>query len=154
MPHQASSATKKWLSSTPLEYIILHKPNTVCIRVCIVLSNHYDDVIKWKHFPCYWPLWAMWRRKARSTLARAIACCLISLSHYFIQCQPSINEVNWQSSEGNFTKDTSSISYKNQIENYLPDISLESLRDQWVDGGFDYASLPRMCIRNTMKVLT
>ena len=27
----------------------------VCACVCVTIHSFHDDVIKWKHFPCYWP---------------------------------------------------------------------------------------------------
>ena len=37
---------------TPI-YISISKPLTN-LRLCLILTDH-DDVIKWKHFPRYWP---------------------------------------------------------------------------------------------------
>ena len=46
-------------------------------------------------------------------------CCLIAPSHYLNQCCLIISEVQWQSSEANFTRNTSAISHQNQLQNYL-----------------------------------
>ena len=30
-------------------------PYEISIQLCHTIMYHHDDVIKWKHFPCYWP---------------------------------------------------------------------------------------------------
>ena len=42
-----------------------------------------------------WPSIAMWRYGSRSTLAQAMAFCLMTPSHYMNQCWLHISEVSW-----------------------------------------------------------
>ena len=75
---------------------------------------------------------AMWRQGSRSTLVQVMACCLTAPSHYLSQCWLIISEAQWQSPDGNFTRDASAINYYNQLENYLTKISFKSPRGQRV----------------------
>ena len=54
---------------------------------------------------------AMWRQRTRSTLAQVMACCLNAPSHYLNQCWLIIPKVQWLSSEGNLTRNTSAINH-------------------------------------------
>ena len=56
-----------------------------------------------------WPSDAIWRHRSESTLIQVMACCLMAPSHYLNQCWLVISEVQWQSPEGNFTRDTPAI---------------------------------------------
>ena len=78
---------------------------------------------------------AIWRHRSGSTLAQVMACCLTAPSHYLNQCWLFIREVQWQSPEGNFTRNASAINYYNQLENHLPKLSFKSPRGQWVNIG-------------------
>ena len=80
-----------------------------------------------------WPSDAIWWHRSGSTLAQVMACCLTAPSHYLNQCWLIISKVQWQSPEGNLTRDASAINYYNQLENYLPKISFKSPRGQWVN---------------------
>ena len=60
-----------------------------------------------------WPSDAIWRQGSGSTLAQVMACCLMVPSHYLNQCWLIISKVQWHSSEGSLTKDTSAISIQN-----------------------------------------
>ena len=53
----------------------------------------------------------IWRHSFGSTLVEVMACCLTAPSHYLNQFSLIINKVQWYSSNGNFTKDTSAIHY-------------------------------------------
>ena len=64
-------------------------------------------------FNSLWPSDAKWRQKSGSTLAQVMSCCLTAPSHYLNQCWLIISKVQWHSSEGNFTRDTSAISHWN-----------------------------------------
>ena len=57
-----------------------------------------------------WPSDAIWRKGSRSTLVQVMACCLTAPSHYLNQCWLIISKIQLQSSDGNFTRDTSVIS--------------------------------------------
>ena len=50
---------------------------------------------------------AIWPQRSGSTLAQAMACCLRAPNHYLNQCWLIISKVEWHSSEGKFTRDTS-----------------------------------------------
>ena len=52
---------------------------------------------------------------------------------YLNQCWLITSDVQWQSSEGNFTRDTPTINQWSYLENYLSKISLKSPRHQWVN---------------------
>ena len=56
---------------------------------------------------------AIWRHKTGSTLAQVMACCLMAPSHYLSQCWLIISKIEWHSSKGKFTRDTSAISHWN-----------------------------------------
>ena len=53
---------------------------------------------------------AKWRQRSGSTLVQVMACCLTAPSHYLNLCW-LISEIQWQSSEDNFTRETSAINY-------------------------------------------
>ena len=48
-----------------------------------------------------------------------MACCLTAPSHYLNQCW-LISKVEWRSSKGKFTRDTSAINHWNYLENLVP----------------------------------
>ena len=75
---------------------------------------------------------AIWWQRSGSTLAQVMACCLMVPSHYLNQCWPIISELQRQSPEGNFTRDTSAINYWNYLEHHISKISFRSPRGQWV----------------------
>ena len=56
-----------------------------------------------------WPNDAIWRQRTESTLAQVMACCLTAPSHYLNQCWLIISKIQFNSSDGNFTRDTSVI---------------------------------------------
>ena len=62
-----------------------------------------------------WPGDAIWWYLSGSTLAQVMACCLTAPSHYPNQYWLTIGETQWQSSEGNLTRDTSSINYYSNL---------------------------------------
>ena len=59
---------------------------------------------------------AIWQRSG-SPLAQVMACCLMAPSHYLNQCWLIIDKVEWHSSKGKFTRDTSGINHSNYLEN-------------------------------------
>ena len=71
------------------------------------------------HLNSLWPSDTIWQQRSGSTLAQVMACCLTAPSHYLNQCWLIISKVQWHSSECSFTKDTSTISHWNYLENYL-----------------------------------
>ena len=75
----------------------------------------------------------IWRHKSGSTLAQVMACCLTAPSHCLNQCWLFISEIQWYSSECNFTRDVSTINHWNAFENYICKISFKFPRDQWVN---------------------
>ena len=58
-----------------------------------------------------WPSDTIWRHGIGSTLVQVMACCLTAPSHYLNQCWLIISKVQWHSSDGNFTRDTSSFNH-------------------------------------------
>ena len=85
-----SPGTMKWLILT---VIMLNAWWHVCVSsqginiisrhgIEIICQKHHDDVIKWKHFPCYWPfVWGIHRSPVNSPnkvqWCRALMFCLI-----------------------------------------------------------------------------
>ena len=62
------------------------------------------------------PSGAIWRQRSGSTLPQVMACCLTAPSHYLNQCW-LISKVEWHSSKGMITRDTSTINHWNYLEN-------------------------------------
>ena len=56
-----------------------------------------------------WPRDAIWGCRYGSTLAQLTTCCLMAPSHYLNQCWHLISKIQWHSSQGNFTRNTSAI---------------------------------------------
>ena len=96
--------------------------------------KHYD-VTRPQWVNSFWPSDVIWRQGSRSTLAQVMACCLTAPNHYLNQCWLNVSEVQWHSSEGNFTKDASATNLIIEIslKNYLSKISFKSPRGQWVN---------------------
>ena len=65
---------------------------------------------------------AVWRQRSGSTSAQVMACCHTTPSRYLNQIWLIISKVEWHSSKGKFTRDTSAISHWNYLENYVPQI--------------------------------
>ena len=55
---------------------------------------------------------AIWWQGSGSTLTQVMACCLTAPSHYLNQCWLLISKVEWHSSKGKFTRDTSAINHE------------------------------------------
>ena len=74
-----------------------------------------------------------WQRSG-STLAQVMACCLTAPSHYLNQRWLIISGIHWDSSEGNFTKDTylghHSLKWAWKLHTYI--FFYKSPREQWV----------------------
>ena len=85
-----------WSTKTCSKSLAVKKPSKTCLTL--------------------WPSDAIWRHRSGSTLAQVMACCLTAPSHYLNQCWLFINEVQWHTSDSNFTMDTSAISSKISIE--------------------------------------
>ena len=73
-----------------------------------------------------------WWQRSGSTLAQVMACCLTAPSHYLNQCWLIISKVQWHSSEGSFTRDTSAIHHWNYLKYEVPKMSFKFPRGQWV----------------------
>ena len=56
-----------------------------------------------------WPSDTILGHRSGSTLVEVMACCLMASSHYLNRCWLIIQKVQWQSSQGSFTRDTSNI---------------------------------------------
>ena len=81
--------------------------------------THWDDGIWWYI--------------SQSTLAQVIAWWLQEPSHYLNRCWVIIIEVQWQSPEGNFARDTSfNHFYFSYLKNHLSKIPFKSPKGQWV----------------------
>ena len=76
---------------------------------------------------------AIWRQRSGSTVAQVMACCLMAPSHYQNQCWLIISKVEWHSSKGNFTRDTSAVNHWNCLKNWVPKMSFKFPRGQWVN---------------------
>ena len=82
-----------------------------------------------QHINSLGPSDAIWRQRSGSTMAQVMACCLTAPGHYLNQCWLIINKVEWHSSKGEFTRDTSAINHWNYLENQGPEISFKFPRD-------------------------
>ena len=74
-----------------------------------------DYMISLHVFNSLGPSDAMWWQRSGSTLAQVMACCLTPPSHYLNQCWLIISKVEWHSSKGKFTRDTSAINHWNYL---------------------------------------
>ena len=98
----------------------------------MTISSAATNIRDSSHFNSLWPSDAIWRQRSGSTLAQVMACCLIAPSHYLNQCWLIINEVQWHSYQGNYTRDASTINHKNLFENYMSKMSFKIPRGQWI----------------------
>ena len=71
---------------------------------------------------------AIWRHRCGSRLADLMDYCMTAPIHYPNQCGLIISKVQWHSSEGNFTTDTSATNQLDQLDDYLCKISFKSPR--------------------------
>ena len=78
---------------------------------CWCLGSLRRQVIRSQCINSLWPSDDIWRQRYGSTLAQVMACCLTAPSHYLNQWWLIISEVQWHSSEDNFTSDTSATNY-------------------------------------------
>ena len=62
---------------------------------------------------------AIWWQRSGSTLAQVMACSLMASRHYLKQRWLIISKVEWYSSKGKFTRDTSAINHWNWKIKYL-----------------------------------
>ena len=105
--------------------------NIIChwLRPCWVIDNRQPKTQRLSFISCcpvlalghaYWVIWyfnsvrpsdAIWWHRARSTLAQAMACCLMAPSDYLNQCLLIISEVQWHSCKGNFTWNATTSKY-------------------------------------------
>ena len=97
----ASSLSSWWLNSCQL-HVIRTQEN-------IQLRNFNQSSTSFSVFNSLWPIDAVWHYRSGSTLAQVMVCCLTAPSHYLNQCWLVISKVQWQSSEGDSTRDTSAI---------------------------------------------
>ena len=77
----------------------------------------YDDAIMTRLcvFGSLWLSDDIWWRRSRSTLAQVTACWLTTPNRYLNQCWLIISEVQWQSQEDNFTRDSSATQFRMKI---------------------------------------
>ena len=75
----------------------------------------------WQIFARYLTHWGLVMpygdKRSGSTLAQVMDCCVRAPSHYLNQCWLIISKVEWHSSKGKFTRDTSAINHWNNLEN-------------------------------------
>ena len=101
--------------------------NDVKVIQCHKVSLDYNELIVnivaagdlWPLLPTeinsLGPSDAIWRQTSGSTLAQVMACCLTAPSHNLNQCWLIITKVEWHSSKGKFTRDTSAINHWNYL---------------------------------------
>ena len=76
-----------------------------------------DEILLNLRWPCCliaglaWPGDAIWRHRSGSTLAQVTVWCLTAPRHYLNQCWLAIRKVQWESPEGNFTRNISVINH-------------------------------------------
>ena len=78
-----------------------------------LLLNHINSI------NTLWPTDAIWRHRSGSTLAQAMACCLMAPSHYLNQCWLLIIDVLWHSSESKFTARAQATILHNELQSYV-----------------------------------
>ena len=100
---------------------------------CTISSQDQLPTIAAHHSLTHCGLVTPYVDRSRSTLAQVMACCLKSPGHYLNQCWIIISKVQWHSSVGSFTSETSAINQWNYLENNLSKISFKSPRGQWVN---------------------
>ena len=86
-------------------------PSMTCDKLSTLLILKLEQQLYWL-FNSLWPSDAIWEHRTGSTMAQVMACCLTAPSHYLNQCWLIISEVQWHSSEGNFTGDTLAINHQ------------------------------------------
>ena len=87
---------------------------SLCVEslVFVTVKSHVcHDISNRNNFDPLWPSDTIWRHKSRSTLAQGMACCLTAPNHYLNQCWV-ITKVQWHSSQCNFTRAVTEISWK------------------------------------------
>ena len=80
-------------------------------------KSYWVEILSHSKVNSLWPSDAIWRQRSGSTSAQVMACCLTAPSHYLNQCWLIISKVEWHSSKGEFTSDTSAINHWNYLEN-------------------------------------
>ena len=76
---------------------------------------------------------AIWWHRPGSTLAQAMACCLMAPSHYLNQSWLIVSKAQWHSSKGNFRKKIPQPPISELVwKTYLSKITFQSPRGQWV----------------------
>ena len=108
--------------------LLLNKNGCISIQISLIF-------IPTGQISSLWPCDTIWRYRSESTLAQVMACCLIAPSHYLYQCW-CIIEVQCRSSQGNSTRDTSTINH----QNYLSKMSSKSPRGHWVNNNPAFGS--------------
>ena len=53
----------------------------------------------------------IWQHRSSSTLVQVMGCCCQATTHYLNQCWLIVSDIQWQSPEGNFVRNTSVINW-------------------------------------------
>ena len=77
---------------------------------CFITSTGHNELTHWGLVTPYD------NKRSGSTLAQVMTCCLMA-RNYLNQCWLIISKIQWHSSRGNFTRDTSAINYWNYLKN-------------------------------------
>ena len=97
-----------------------NKHSRFTCKVLQMITEHTQVV---KNIPCIQdvhslgPSDTIWWQRSESTLAQVMAWCLTVPSPYLNECWLIISKVEWHSSKGEFTRDTSAINHWNYLEN-------------------------------------
>ena len=105
------SCSSSSTSGMPSRWTMILLKVTCTGRMMSPRSSNEDSWMAQVSFNSLWPSDAVWRLRSGSTLAQVMACCLTAPSHYLNRNWLISNEVQWQSLEGNFTRDTSAFKY-------------------------------------------
>ena len=83
------------------------------------ICQHFQHIKVWAKWPPFCkhhyqvnslrPSDAIWRQRSWTTLVQVMACCLMAPSHHLNQCWLIINKALWQSIEGYFKRDNTSV---------------------------------------------
>ena len=126
-----------FLSNFMLRWIVFrHRHHITLCEQKLRTDVHETEMIKRRLYQEHWlsihiyasnytfnslePSEAIWRCRSGSTLAQVMACCLTAPSHYLNQYWLIISKVEWYSSKGKFTRDTSAINQWNYLKIKYP----------------------------------
>ena len=89
-------------------YHVIRRCNCIDVARCQLCLDIFRFALIVNSF---WPSDTIWRHRSGSKLAQVMTWCRMAPSHYLKQCWCIRSKVQWHSSKGNFTWDTSAINH-------------------------------------------